>query len=369
MSDNNSQRSGVVRPSFLAPRGRPGFGGAGGRGAGRGGGRPRPPYGIPPYIWMTAGGSTLLVAWCYYEFLDEVPLTRRQRWIATSTRWEQQLGDDEYKKLLQTFRGQILPSNHRAAQTVQRVGSRIATASQDFAQQYHLPPASVNKPYTYTVVRSDQANAFVLPGNHVFVLTGLFRYVHDEDDLAAVLGHEVAHNLARHAGEKISGSVIVNLLARLSLLLDPTGLLIALLLPAATLFRELPHSRTQEAEADQIGAHLAAMACYDPRAAARVFANMKEEGSRRSANGTKVTTSEPPEFLSTHPSHESRIANFDQWMPDAMQIYQADAGERCRNLRRDMEVARQHAARVAAARERSVGRSGSGGTPRNQSDW
>jgi predicted Zn-dependent protease len=77
------------------------------------------------------------------------------------------------------FRGNILPANHPAAVTVERVGSRIANASRNFAAQNpstSLAPA----PYTYTVVRSDQANAFVLPNNHVFVLTGLFKYVKDE---------------------------------------------------------------------------------------------------------------------------------------------------------------------------------------------
>jgi predicted Zn-dependent protease len=98
-------------------------------------------------------------------------------------------------------------------------------------------------------VRSDTANAFVLPGNHVFMFTGLFQYTRNEDDLAAVLGHEVAHNLCRHSGETISSSLVVNLLARSSLMLDPSGLFVTILLPAATLSRELPQSRTQETEA------------------------------------------------------------------------------------------------------------------------
>ena len=192
------------------------------------------------------------------------------------------------------------------------------------------------------MVRSETANAFVLPGNHVVLMTGLFRYVKDEDDLAAVLGHEVSHNLARHAGEKISGNLLINLVARLSLLLDPSGTIFSLLLPAASLFRELPNSRQQEMEADQMGVHLAAEACFDPRAAPRVFRAMKDDKSGGRA---------PPEFLSTHPSHDRRIAKFDEYMPKAMEIYQGDFGDRCNNVRRAMQQARQVAAEQAKARE------------------
>jgi predicted Zn-dependent protease len=300
-------------------------------------------------------------------------MTGRTRWIATSPDFEKKLGDEEYAKLLSSFRQQnvVLPPNHRASQTVQRVGTRIALASQSLLEQYggdsssssvgrrHSQSSSAQRPpppYTYTVVRSDQANAFVLPGNHVFVLTGLFRYVANEDELAAVLGHEIAHNVARHAGEKISRGILLNVLARLSLLVDPSGLLLTVLLPTATLFRELPHSRTQEMEADRIGVVLSATACYDPRAAERVFTRMAsspESGTTK--NGTRATTPprEPPEFLSTHPSHESRLSAFAGYMPDAMKIYRGpdgSGGERCRAIRRDMERARLHAAASAASR-------------------
>jgi predicted Zn-dependent protease len=152
----------------------------------------RPPGGIPPYIWMTAGGTTALFGYCYFAFLDEAPLTKRKRWIATSPQWERQLGDQEYKQLLKTFRKDILPPNHRAAITVQRVGSRITQAARDFSTDHNLQATLSKSPYTYTVVRSDMANAFVLPGNHIFVMTGLFQYVRDEDELAAVLSHEIA---------------------------------------------------------------------------------------------------------------------------------------------------------------------------------
>lgn len=298
--------------------------------------------GIPFYVWGAVGGTATVFGLCYYAFLDVVPVTGRRRWIATSFELERQLGDQEYQQLLKQWKADILPSHHRASVTLHRVGQRIADASLEFAKRHNLSSYNDDtRPYTYTVVRSDTANAFVLPGNHVFVLTGLFRYVKDEDDLAVILGHEVAHNLARHAGEKISGSILVHLLARLSLLCDPSGLVWALFLPAASVLRELPNSRIQEREADQIGLLLAAEACYDPRAAHRVFAAMQA--------GDATKTASIPEFLSTHPSHDTRMGQFDQWMPQALAIVQADHGERCFALRQNMTVAR-HAAALEAAR-------------------
>lgn len=84
------------------------------------------------------------------------------------------MGHKQYKELLKTFKGDVLPPNHRASVTVQRVGSRIASAAQKFSMQYGNKDNKVGaSSYTYTVVRSNEANAFVLPGNHVFVLTGL----------------------------------------------------------------------------------------------------------------------------------------------------------------------------------------------------
>ena len=132
------------------------------------------------------------------------------------------------------------------------------------------------------------------------------------------------------------------MLARLSLVADPSGALLTIFLPTSSLLRELPHSRTQESEADQIGIHLAALACYDPRAAKRVFQNMKD---------STTSSVHPPEFLSTHPNHETRIVSFDQWLPAAMSTFSSDGGERCRRIRQEMHAARKVAALRAAERE------------------
>jgi len=252
------------------------------------------------------------------------------------------MGDREYHRMLQQFQGDILPSDHTACRTVRRVGERLRMASRTFAESN--PTARLSTaPHTFTVVRSEQANAFVLPNNHVFVLTGLFRYVKNEDELVAVLGHEMAHNLARHAGEKISGNLVLGMLGRLLYFLDGSGVLSLFFSQFGALFHELPNSREAECEADHIGIHLAAEACYDPRAAKRVFASMKEEAT--SEKGTSQRR--PPEFLSTHPSHDHRLSNFDDWMPAALDIFHSDGGTKCERIRRDMR-----AARIVAVQER-----------------
>jgi predicted Zn-dependent protease len=302
---------------------------------------------VPPYILIPLAGCTGTLLYTYYSFLDEMPFTKRKRLLATSPEWEKQVGDQEYRKLLYQFKGNILPSSHRASLTVQRVGSRIAKAAEKFAKEHDVKTYGSN--YTYTVVRSDMANAFVLPNNHVFVLSGLFKFVHNEDDLAAVMGHEMAHNLARHAGERVSGSIIISLLARCTLLIDPSGVLYSLFIPAATLLHDLPHSRDHEIEADYIGLHLAAEACYDPKSARKVFSAMKDGESDTKIGKKRVLV--PPEFVSTHPSYDTRISNFDGWMPEALEIYNADAGYKCQRIRKEMKVAREHAARLANKRD------------------
>lgn len=259
------------------------------------------------------------------------------------TEWERRQGDAQYKELLNSYKNHILPPTHRSSKTVNRVGSRITQAANKFIKEYK-PNESIGGPYTYTVIRSDQANAFVLPNNHIFVFTGLFQFVKNEDDLAAVLGHETAHNLARHAGERVTGSILMSILARFTLLIDPNGLLYTLFLPAATLLHDLPHSRDHEIEADYIGLQLAADACYDPQAAKRVFGAMKKAGN-------DSNTGSSPEFISTHPSYDTRLTNFDDWLPGAMEKYNSDGGYKCQRIRREMKAARQQAAILAQNQE------------------
>jgi predicted Zn-dependent protease len=328
----------------------------------------------PPRVLLGFGipiaCATAASVYAYRSCLDDVPYTNRRRILATSPEFEASLGHEQYGALLEAHRGGILHEGHGASVTVRRVGGRIASAAERCKREWmakanaserggessSAPPAH---PYTYTVIRSPEANAFVLPGNHVFVLTGLFRYVRDEDELASVLGHEMAHNLARHAGEQVSDSVFLAVLRRLALAVDPSGVLLALVIPAEALLWTLPHSRLHEMEADRIGMMLAGEACYDPRAAGRVFSRMWEDGEN-GGNGDDRRGGPPPEWISTHPGYSTRLSQFDRWMPDALERFELDGGNRCRLIREEMKRARGLAAEIHDRRE---------GRKRNDRPW
>jgi predicted Zn-dependent protease len=291
-------------------------------------------------VIVPATGLALTCIYAYNSCLDYVPYTHdRKRFIATTPEWEACTGHNQYRTYLKAFGNDILPTDHRATVTVTRVGSRIASAAKDFTREHHAVNSINTSPFTFTVVRSDDANAFVLPGNHVFVMTGLFKYVHNEDELASILGHETAHNLARHAGERVSQNLIVKMLSYLALIIDPSGLLFSFFVPAEALFYSLPHSREHEVEADEIGFILSSQACYDPHSAKKVFARMKHD-----ADGGDLKAVTPPEFVSTHPGYETRLSNFDEWMPAAMERFNRDGGQTCFAIRQEMKRARSLAA-------------------------
>jgi predicted Zn-dependent protease len=165
------------------------------------------------------------------------------------------------------------------------------------------------------VFESKEANAFALPGNKIGVYEGMFAIATDVNELAAVVGHEVGHNQAEHARERLSSAAATQTGVQLlgaALQIGNIGYAneIAGLLGAGVQYGLiLPYSRNQELEADSIGLINMAKAGYDPRAAIKLWQNMQAAGERA------------PEFLSTHPAPESRIAALEAQMPEAMSYY------------------------------------------------
>ena len=169
--------------------------------------------------------------------------------------------------------------------------------------------------WVVTVFEQDQANAFALPGGKIGVYSGLLDVAKSEDQLAAVVAHEVAHVLADHSNERVSTAYATETGVQLIGALAGTGSedkqqLMSLLGVGAQVGIILPFSRTQESEADLVGLDLMARAGFDPRAAVDLWQNMEKQ-----ADGS------PPEFLSTHPSHGSRIDELRERMPRAMKLY------------------------------------------------
>jgi predicted Zn-dependent protease len=155
-----------------------------------------------------------------------------------------------------------------------------------------------------------QVNAFALPGGKIGVYTGLLEVAEDQDQLASVIGHEVGHVLARHGSARYSAALAsqVGLIIAGVTLDDNTTLAV---LGIGTVLGTMAYGRSHESEADEIGLDLMAKAGFDPRGSVELWKNMSEEGS-----------SQPPEFLSTHPSHDTRIDDLNAGMAKALQTYE-----------------------------------------------
>lgn len=165
------------------------------------------------------------------------------------------------------------------------------------------------------VFRDKTANAFALPGGKIGVHTGILLVAKTPGQLGAVLGHEVGHVIARHGNERVSqGLVTQGGLGALDAIVanhPQHGTMMALLGLGAQYGVLLPYSRTQESEADKIGLDLMARAGFDPHESVELWKNMSAAGG-----------GQPPQFLSTHPSHETRIAALQAGIPDAMAAYE-----------------------------------------------
>jgi predicted Zn-dependent protease len=236
---------------------------------------------------------------------ETVPYTGRSQLQFMSPQQESQLGAQAYQ---QTLAKTKLSSDTAASEMVTRVGSRIAavTGHPEYKWEYRL------------IQDDKQVNAFALPGGKVAVYTGILPITRDEHGLAAVLGHEIGHVIARHGGERVSQQMLVDVglettMVALSRGNPATVQAVASLLGAgAAVGVLLPWSRAQESEADHLGLILMAKAGYDPRAARDLWVRMA---------AASKGAGKPPEFLSTHPSEPTRIQQIEVSMPGAMQYY------------------------------------------------
>lgn len=246
--------------------------------------------------WLSS--VLLLVIGC-----ETAPITGRSQVMLLSEGQEGQMGQEAYQEILKKAKISTDPALN---DQVTRVGRRIAQAT------------GKNYAWQFTVIEDKQVNAFCLPGGKVAVYTGILPITRDDAGLAAVLGHEVAHAVARHGAERVSQQVGVNvLLTGLQVGLGGNPALAqqvtALLGAGATVGVLLPWSRTQESEADHLGLIYMAKAGYHPSAAKELWVRMEA-----AARGQP----KPPEFLSTHPSEATRITQIEAWLPEALRYYQ-----------------------------------------------
>jgi predicted Zn-dependent protease len=224
------------------------------------------------------------------------PITGKDQFLLLP---EQQLSAQGQQACQQILSEQGESGNSSLTARVRQVGSRVVAASHD-----------PGRAWEFHVINDETPNAFALPGGCVGVHTGLFNVVENDAQLAAVLGHELAHVTVQHHNERLSRQVAVETgLAVAGSMVSPETTQI--MAQAATLGLVLPFSRSQEAEADEVGLMYMARAGYDPRAAIDVWQNFAAVGG-----GTV-------DFLSTHPSPGNRIERLQQLMPQAIQVYEA----------------------------------------------
>jgi metalloendopeptidase OMA1, mitochondrial len=232
----------------------------------------------------------------------QAPVTGRQQFILVSEDQMDQAGAQAYR---QVIRKEGVARDQELQRRVETVGARIARVSGIIA----------NAKWEFTVIDDQTPNAFALPGGKVAVNVGLFKVVQNDDQLAAVLGHEIAHVAARHAAERVSQQMIEQGGLQVLGAATQSQAIVQLATAAATVGITLPYSRTQEAEADEIGLMYMARAGFDPRQAIALWQNME----RAAGEG-------PIEFLSTHPSPGSRIERLQALMPKALAEYRAAGG-------------------------------------------
>jgi len=232
------------------------------------------------------------------------PITGRSQLLLVSEAQEIALGMQAYNQFLSEVK---ISQDPQITAMVTRVGTRIARAADKPAYNW-----------TFTVVDEDKTvNAFALPGGKIVVYTGILPYTKDEAGMAFLIGHEVAHVIARHGGERMSQALLVQLGEeglRVALSNKSPETIQAISLGyglATTIGVMLPFSRTHEYEADRIGLILMAKAGYDPNEAPAFFERMLKDSSKAS----------PPEFLSTHPADASRIRELYGLIPEALQYY------------------------------------------------
>ncbi len=208
-----------------------------------------------------------------------------------------------------------LPQSDERVVMVKRLGERIQKSVEQYYAQKGASKDLNGFAWEFNVVDENTVNAWCMPGGKVVVYTGILPVTQDENSLAVVMGHEIAHAVARHGNQRMSQGLLINFGGQaLSIALSQkpalTQQLFAQAYGVSTGLGALKYSRGHETEADKMGLIFAAMGGYDPEAAVGFWQRMSEGGGQK-----------PPELLSTHPSDETRIKDLKAFMPEAKKYY------------------------------------------------
>jgi predicted Zn-dependent protease len=265
------------------------------------------------------GRVAFLLAFCLLGACQSAPVTGRSQMMLVSEDEERQLGAQAYRQVLSR---EQLSNSAQLNSMVERVGHRIADAAE------HPPTDMWKAPHyhwEFHTVAKNQANAFCLPGGKIAVYSGILAVAQTDGEMAAVMGHEVAHALARHSAERLSdqkllagGLLLASVAAAVVTSRSTYGpartaapVAIAALGAGASVGILMPMSRGQESEADHIGLVLMALAGYDPHEALTLWERMRAAHHGKSES----------QWFSTHPTDDARIADIRRWLPEAMKYY------------------------------------------------
>lgn len=260
--------------------------------------------------------SISLLAVILLSACNRVPITKRKQSAWGSEASLEKMSDTAYTNFLQSHK---LTTNKQQSDLVKKVGTKISTAITEFFKTYengkYANRVSSYK-WEFNTVEDPTVNAWCMPGGKVVVYTGLLPVTKDENGLAVVLGHEIAHAVARHGNERMTQQMKAQGLGTvLSVAVSgspaSTQNVFMSVFGIAGNLSLLKYSRGHETEADKIGLVFMALAGYDPNESIAFWERM----SKLSGNA------QVPVFLSTHPSDDQRIQDLKNWMPEAMKYY------------------------------------------------
>jgi predicted Zn-dependent protease len=243
----------------------------------------------------------------------KVPITGRKQLNLIN---EQQLigmSKTQYKDFIDSSK--VLPLRNEKTLMVQTIGNKIKVAVEKFLADNNQSKRVEGFEWEFNVVDENTVNAWCMPGGKVVVYTGILPVTQDEASLAVVMGHEIAHAIARHGNERMSQALAINAAGATlgAVTSEKPGLARDIFLQSYGLGSQLgvlAYSRSHESEADKLGLVFMAMAGYNPEVAISFWERMASQSGQA-----------PPEILSTHPSDATRIATLKEFMPEALKYY------------------------------------------------
>lgn len=243
-----------------------------------------------------------------------VPITGRKQNILVSDEQVLSLSNQEYSDYMKSAK---LSTNAANTAMVKRVGQKLATAVEAYLNNHGLAAETKQYSWEFNLVQDKSANAFCMPGGKIVVYEGLLPYTQNEASLAIVLGHEIAHAVAKHSAEQMSkqiknqyGTQILGSVLNAAGVSSSTTQLAQIIAQKGLQFRSLKYSRDNETEADRMGLIFAAMAGYDPNVAVSFWQRMSQGNN-----------SNQSDMFSDHPSDAKRIAAIKQELPEALTYY------------------------------------------------